>query len=318
MRRAKLRSFRLAIHARWLHVTLCASLFIAVSGVPVLAADASKAGESVASAIDELAAKRKDLAAQVDTLTKQAKAAGGDSTTPDVSASEDELEFLDSLDAIYAQQQARLEQRQELEAEKKQADDELASFRKTGPTEAKPYSFLLLENLRDELAAEEDREAASKADLKAAGQQLEAAKTHFDQAEKDRRRTQEALTRNLNKQRAAALAAELESAKRQSQLDKEMISMRRFELDARTLRRDICTAHKTQLSEKVDQLGKSVQFTKQDLADRLKDPVGLRRRARSQAQGSARPLPANAVAAGRGHQAIARPARRAADDRPGR
>ena len=67
-------------------------------------------------------------------------------------------EFLETLDGVYGEQQARLEQRQDLQAEKQRAEADLESLESSGRTEAKPYSFLLLEDLRDELAAEEDRD----------------------------------------------------------------------------------------------------------------------------------------------------------------
>ena len=81
---------------------------------------------------------RKQLTEQIDDLIKKNGDRSGESVPENVSASEDELEFLQSLDEVYAQQQARLEQRQELQAEKKKADEDLASLRKFGPTEHKP------------------------------------------------------------------------------------------------------------------------------------------------------------------------------------
>ena len=138
--------------------------------------------------IDDILAKRKALAEQFAVLRPQQDASSTDADPTNVSAAEDELEFLDTLDGIYAQQQARLEQKLELQAAKKKADESLDSLHKFGPSEAKPYSFLLLESLRDSLAAEEDHEEAFAADIKAAEQLLETAHENFDDAEKDRRK----------------------------------------------------------------------------------------------------------------------------------
>jgi hypothetical protein len=121
-----------------------------------LAADAPTVVPSTSnSALEDILAKRKDIAGQVDALGAQSGETAKITDAVEVSTTEDELEFLQTLDGVYAQQQVRLEQQQELQAELKKSEADLESFRKFGPTEAKPYSFLLLEDLRDELAAAE-------------------------------------------------------------------------------------------------------------------------------------------------------------------
>ena len=222
---------------------------------------------------DDVGAKRKQLTEQIGELIKKNGEPSTGSATGDVSDSEDELEFLQSLDEVYAQQQARLEQRQELQGEKKKAEEELAALRKFGPTEPKPYSFMILERFRDELAAEEDHEAACAADVKSAERLLETAQSQFDQAEKERRRAQEESTRHSSKQRDSAEGVALELARRQSQVAKELILLRRLEVEVRTVRRDVSTACKSQLNEKIEHIAKDVQFTNQDLQDRQRELV---------------------------------------------
>jgi small-conductance mechanosensitive channel len=221
--------------------------------------------------IEEVLAKRKSLAEKIAALAPKQDAGSTDTDATDVSTAEDELEFLETLDGIYAQQQARLEQRLELQTDKKKADDSLASLRKFGPSEAKPYSFLLLENLRDALAAEEDHLEASVADLKAAEQLLETAHDNFDEAEKERRLAQEELTENEDEEEAGALESPLELAKRRCQIAKELILARRLDVEVRTLRHDLSNTLKEQYAAKVELIGKDVRFTKQDLHDRLKE-----------------------------------------------
>ena len=221
-------------------------------------------------ALEDLVSKRQKLAEQMKLLDKQAtEAAGSDAQALAVAA--DELEHLEALDGVFGEQQVRLEQQQELLNEKLRAEAELASFRKFGPTEARPYSFLLLEDLRDELATEEDHNTAYAADLKLAGQMLEAAQSHFEQIEKARRRAQEQLAENKHDEREAPLTAAVKLAQRDSLLAQEMIVVRRLEVEVRSLQCDICELHKTELTEKVERIGEDVRFTKQDLQDRLKD-----------------------------------------------
>jgi len=228
-------------------------------------------GATVKSPLDEVLAKRKELAAQLATLTRQSSEHAAAAEAGNVSAAEDEIEFLETLDGVYAQQQVRLEERQELQDEIAQAAATLEALHKFGPTEAKPYSFLLLEDLRDDLAAEEDHAEALEADIKPAKDMLKTAQDHFADAEKDRRKAQEEFDTNDDKDLAETLAASLKLAKRESQVHEALIQVRRLEIENRTLRCDLCTARKTQLSEKIDRIGQDVRFTEHDLQDRLKE-----------------------------------------------
>ena len=120
-------------------------LALLATAAPSKAIDASSkpldaAGQAT---IEEVLAKRKTVADQIAALAPKQDANAADADPTDVSAAEDELEFLETLDGIYAQQQARFEQRLELQTDKKKADESLAALRKFGPSEAKPYSFLL-------------------------------------------------------------------------------------------------------------------------------------------------------------------------------
>ena len=89
-------------------------------------------------------------------------------------------QLLNSIDAVYAQHQAKLEQQSRLEVQAKNADEQLAVLDKYDPDEPKPYSFLLLEHLKDELTAETDRQSALAGDLKSAKQMLETAHDELD------------------------------------------------------------------------------------------------------------------------------------------
>jgi potassium efflux system protein len=256
-------------------VALLAFVWIGVAemiGKPSAAADQvsgkSDAG-STKSLAEGVAAQRSKLATQIADLEKQGANESTDARPEDVSTSEDELEYLQTLDSVFAQQQSRIEQLEGLRGDKKKVDELLESLHKFGPSEAKPYSFLLLENLRDELAAEEDQEAAFQADLKASDQMLEMAQEHFDEAESERRRAQEAHDEAEAEKPAALLALKL--AKQESQINKELVVLRRLEVEVRTLRGEVCQSRKTLLEEKVERISKDVRFTKQDLEDRLKE-----------------------------------------------
>jgi potassium efflux system protein len=242
---------------------------------PAGAAKTENAAPAPRPTLEETLAKRKELAEQIRALSKQDPQSAGGNDSLDVSDSEDELEFLEALDGIYGEQQARIEQRQELETEKQRAQADLDALRKFGPSDSKPYSFLLLEELRDELAAEEDHETVNDADLKPAAQMVEAAQAHFDQAERERRRIQESVAEKKHPEKQAALATELKLAQRESQVAKELITVRELEVDVRTLRRDVSALRKTLLTEKIALIERDVRFTRQDVQERLKELTSI-------------------------------------------
>src|SRR4051794_13691754 len=82
-------------------------------------AAATSVGASGKSLAETIQSKRGALTAQIEILSKVEAKETSDADQTDVSAAEEDLEMLQSLDAVYAQQQARLEQRAELEADKK-------------------------------------------------------------------------------------------------------------------------------------------------------------------------------------------------------
>lgn len=253
---------------------LCVMALACLILAPEIRADddaAAVASSPAKGEFEQLLARRATLAEEITALRTKGDEGSPDADAIDVSAAEDELEFLEALDGVLGQQQARFEQRQELLAEKKQADTELESLRKFGPAEPKPYSFLLLENLRDELSAEEEQEESLATELNAAEQLSETAQENFDDAEAQRRLAQEAADDNEDDEERAALENDLKLAKRQSQLAKENIPVRRLEIEVRTLRQELCESRRTYLDEKIERIAGDVRFTQRDLRERLKE-----------------------------------------------
>ena len=114
-----------------------------------------KTGTTTAGTTSEaLHKKRQVLNDQFSRLSVDHPAEEADKSNED----KDTIGLIRLLDALYAQHETRLAQRQELEAQAKEAEKKLESLDKFEPDEPKPYSLLLLESLRDELAVEEDGE----------------------------------------------------------------------------------------------------------------------------------------------------------------
>ena len=83
-----------------------------------------------------------------------------------------EVELLKQQELILSQQEAVKERQKELARTRAEVEARLAELRENGPSEPRPFSFLLLENLNDLLAAQADRleaaHSATEATLEAA------------------------------------------------------------------------------------------------------------------------------------------------------
>src|SRR4051812_38784881 len=150
---------------------LLAGLFTSLSSTSLLAQQASAPAPDSKAA--EVLNKREVVAARIAQLTaeqekKKAEDKSGDATKSEADAADEALNLLRSLDGIYTQQLSVLAQRRLLTDQIKQSENELEALDKFSLDEPKPYSFLLLDNLKDQLALEAERQDAAQADLKSA------------------------------------------------------------------------------------------------------------------------------------------------------
>ncbi|HEY1784430.1 MAG TPA: hypothetical protein VGG30_02740, partial [Pirellulales bacterium] len=119
-------------------------------------ASTDAASPSTAGDIPAKRAKVADEIAQL-TKTKQAAVAGGEAAGA-VDPADEQIELLGALDLVYVQRQAVAEHHDELSHVHDRLQAQLDNQHKFGPPEAKPYSFLLLESIRDSLATQQERE----------------------------------------------------------------------------------------------------------------------------------------------------------------
>lgn len=200
--------------------------------------------------VETLRKQRASLAQQIERLSASAKDKVGDA------AAEEQLTLARALDALYAQHLGRLEQRRQLEAQVADAERTLKQLDKFEPDEPKPYSFLLLENLRDQLAAEEDREEAIDADTKSAKQQLSTSHKALDE--------QAAATKPA-KQQAPAASPSADVAQLAGAIARQRIAVKQTEVEIEELRSTLCTSKQKQLKQKIDVVKKDVKFSEHDL-----------------------------------------------------
>jgi small-conductance mechanosensitive channel len=235
-------------------------------------ADGSATASATPSAGDELTDKRAKVAERISKLTPAADTgASADATAKIATEAADELDLLRSLDLVYLQHQAALTERANLDQEKKHLQDEVDALHNFGPAEAKPYSFLLWEDLRDQLSGEEERVAALKSDLAAAQQLLGVQRQDLAECEQQRRQAHEAATENKLPAEQAGLDRELRLAELNSTIAQETVELGRAEIDVKTARQELASARVSFLQEKADKIGKDVKYTEHDYQTRLQD-----------------------------------------------
>jgi potassium-dependent mechanosensitive channel len=182
------------------------------------------------------------------------------------------LTLLRLLDGLYAQHQTLLERRQQSEAQLKEADKELKSLDTFEPDEPKPYSFLLLDSLKDQLDVEEDREAAIKADVKSAKSLLQAAHDDLDAAQRDRRKQ----VKGDEKERPDADGSTDQRVRADltDSIALEKVSLKQAEIEFQRLRLSLCKTVQKQLSKKIDAIKKDVIFSARDRDKQLERLAG--------------------------------------------
>jgi potassium efflux system protein len=132
--------------------------------------------DSAVQTSETLRSARSQIAQKIEAL-RQANAEGTDEQHQRDAA----IGQLQSIDVLYARFQTVLDERRQLKDEESRTSHEAKALEDFGPSEAKPYSFLLAENLQAELASQKERESALTSTLKAARKSLEIARHNLDE-----------------------------------------------------------------------------------------------------------------------------------------
>ena len=169
------------------------------------------------------------------------------------------------MELVYAQQQVAAEEAKELESKRTRQTDELEMLRAGGPAEKPPYSFLLLDDLNEELAGEQARRRAAEAEVETAKQYLDSVRRSYEEGERRRRAAREAYETNQKPQATAELKADLEAAELYSQVVEEAQRLKAVEIENARQRLAINEVRVTFLSEKIAAVAKHAVFSRQEL-----------------------------------------------------
>jgi small-conductance mechanosensitive channel len=167
-----------------------------------------------------------------------------------------------SLDAVLAQQQAVEQQIKDLETRKRELEGQLQSA--TAAAAKASFSFVELDELKDELAAEQARSSLVADKLTTAKSALEKAQSALDDSETKRRQAQEAFDNGKTKENASELAAAADGAVQAARLAAETVTLRKTEVAREKLSREVQRLAVQLCEDRITWLSPLVVFTAAD------------------------------------------------------
>ena len=231
--------------------------------VPTANAPAQDAPESG----EDLEALRKDVDNELRiaqrTLDAATKASGEDASPPE--QLQQDVELLKQLTAILAQQKTAAAQEEDLKTKLADLNGQLEAVRMSGPQESKPYSFLLLDRLKDELAARQARTEIGKAASDDSKQAVTRAKEELDKKEQTLRLLTSKLQAVGDEEEKTQLTASVKIAEDEKRVAEETVKLKKRQQAIGKLKQQIDTAQIDLLKEKVRWISKDVVFSSADL-----------------------------------------------------
>ena len=180
-----------------------------------------------------------------------------------------EVELLKQLEVVIAQLEAAKTEQNDQQTRISDLEAQLATVRETGPPEEKPYSFLLLDNLRDELTARQSRSETVGAAVVNSTEAVTHAKQNLDAKEQAFRRTNEIEQSNTADGKKADLANATKFAELEVRIAKVGVDLKKQEATNQQLAVKLHSLQVELLGEKIKWIGKEVFFSETELDDQL-------------------------------------------------
>ena len=253
----------------WLSLATVTAQQSPLPGIPPTGNSASAAAQPPS---EDLDARRKDVAQRLLVAQRTLDSVPAASDTVDKSEPlTHEVELLKQLDTVYAQRQSAEGSREELRAAETEVNEQLQKLRSDGPDEERPYSFLLLDSLRDQLTTSESRAEVLNEELSAASEELDRAKAAHEELQAERRRLKEKLTQETASNGSSESALQLKSVELEASIAEQSLALRRAELDNAKTQKRIQESRIKLLEETVAMVKFDVRFSQSDLQSQLVD-----------------------------------------------
>ncbi len=198
----------------------------------------------------------------------QRKLESGDSSD---AAATQEVAHYQSILAVLAQQQAVEQQIKDLEARKAELEVQLSKPPQRDKEVAEGYSFVELDRLKDELAAEKARASLIDDRLIAAKAALEKAQGAREECEIKRRQAQEAFETGKSASEAAQLTTAAKLAALASNLATETATLRKREVTREQLAQEVQRLAVRHCENQVARVSPLVAFSKADFDEQVAD-----------------------------------------------
>ena len=180
-----------------------------------------------------------------------------------------EVELLKQLEVAAAQQESAVAIEKDQQTRLSDLQGQLESVRDVGPPEEKPYSFLLLDSLRDELASRRLRIETVEAAVASATEAVTLAKQTLEAKQQALRQAKAAEEANKSEDKNAEVAVAAKLAQLEANLAAELLAVKRQERANQELAIAIHEVQTELVAEKVKWIEKAVVFSAADLQDQL-------------------------------------------------
>jgi small-conductance mechanosensitive channel len=193
------------------------------------------------------------------------------------SLSEKKLGILQQIDLIYEQQLLQVKQSLDINQTIEQLQNELADLAIQGISKEPPYSFLFLDELKEELIILKNQNGAYSQTVKTAEESLQAAKDKLETIEKNYRSIKEELEK---KDIDPLTSSDLTLTKLSARLAREEVNLRNYILTNENLDAKIYQLKLELLQNKISLIQPLVQFSDKELQDQIvkieKDEIKLK------------------------------------------
>jgi potassium-dependent mechanosensitive channel len=188
---------------------------------------------------------------------------------PADAAAANDVAFHQTLEAVLAQQQTVEQQIRELETRRSELDSELKAG--SAGEMLTPCSFLELDGMKDELAAQRVRAGLSTDKLAAAKLALEKAQRTLEDSEKKQRQAVEAFETAKEAPNAAELATAAEQARQASRLAAETLILRKSEVAREQLAQEAQRLTVKICQDRLSKMSPLAVFSEQDFQSQIDD-----------------------------------------------
>jgi small-conductance mechanosensitive channel len=250
--------------------TLALPAFVSAAGQPQLTMPAPATASinpplaaETADSIEPVADKRAENEKQLRLAQRKLEAGDGSD-----SAAAQQFAHFQTVAAVLAQQEVVTQQIKDLESRKAELENQSKSP-VAGDGENRIASFVELDRLKDDLAAEQARASLVDGRLTAAKTALEKALKSLDECEAKRRQAQEAYETAKEAPSAAELAGAAELARQAATLAAETVALRKREVERDRLSRDVQRLAVRNGQEQVARLSPLVVFSQSDYDQQL-------------------------------------------------